>query len=110
MALSRGHRAHHKLNLAFRKHGDLGAFARGTAGDLEIIGDADTSQPAAFSCLGAPGRKSIPIGERQCSVHSVFVVEFTVHSGDEILRDGERAGKWTAAEASTLPSPTDARS
>jgi hypothetical protein len=38
------------------------------------------------------------------------LVEFTVHSGDEILRDGERAGEWTAAEASTLPSPTDARS
>ena len=38
------------------------------------------------------------------------LVEFTVHSGDEILRDCERAGEWTAAEASTLPSPTDARS
>ena len=38
------------------------------------------------------------------------LVEFAVHSGDEILRDGERAGEWTAAEASTLPSPTDARS
>ena len=38
------------------------------------------------------------------------LVEFTVHSGDEILRDCERAGEWTAAEASTLPRPTDARS
>ena len=38
------------------------------------------------------------------------LVEFTVHSGDEILRDCERAGEWTAAEATTLPSPTDARS
>ena len=28
------------------------------------------------------------------------LVEFTVHSGDEILRDGEWAGEWTAAEAS----------
>jgi phenylpyruvate tautomerase PptA (4-oxalocrotonate tautomerase family) len=28
------------------------------------------------------------------------LVEFTVHSGDEILRDGEWAGDWTAAEAS----------
>jgi len=27
------------------------------------------------------------------------LVEFTVHSGDEILRDGEWAGDWTAAEA-----------
>ena len=40
----------------------------------------------------------------------IALVEFTVHSGDEILRDCERAGEWTAAEASTLPSPTDARS
>jgi hypothetical protein len=28
------------------------------------------------------------------------LVEFTVHSGDEILRDGQWAGDWTAAEAS----------
>jgi len=28
------------------------------------------------------------------------LVEFTVHSGDEILRDGEWAGDWTAAEVS----------
>jgi hypothetical protein len=38
------------------------------------------------------------------------LVEFTVHSGDEILRDVKRAGEWTAAEGSTLPSLTDARS
>jgi phenylpyruvate tautomerase PptA (4-oxalocrotonate tautomerase family) len=36
--------------------------------------------------LGVPKRK--------------VLVEFTVHSGDEILRDGEWAGDWTAAEAS----------
>jgi phenylpyruvate tautomerase PptA (4-oxalocrotonate tautomerase family) len=28
------------------------------------------------------------------------LVEFTVHSGDEMLRDGDWAGEWTAAEAS----------
>jgi hypothetical protein len=28
------------------------------------------------------------------------LVEFTVHTGDEMLRDGEWAGDWTAAEAS----------
>jgi hypothetical protein len=38
------------------------------------------------------------------------LVEFAVHSGDEILRDGERAGEWTAAEASTLSSNADERS
>jgi phenylpyruvate tautomerase PptA (4-oxalocrotonate tautomerase family) len=38
------------------------------------------------------------------------LVEFTIHSGDEILRDGEWAGNWTAAEASSLPSDTDERS
>ena len=38
------------------------------------------------------------------------LVEFTVHSGDEILRDGEWAGEWTAAEASSLPSDIDDRS
>ena len=30
---------------------------------------------------------------------TVFV-EFTVHTSDEMLRDGEWAGEWTAAEAS----------
>jgi hypothetical protein len=38
------------------------------------------------------------------------LVEFTAHSGDEILRDGEWAGEWTAAEASSLPSHTGERS
>ena len=28
------------------------------------------------------------------------LIEFTVHSGDEMLRDGEWAGDWTAEEAS----------
>ena len=31
------------------------------------------------------------------------LVEFTVHTGEEILRDGEWAGEWTAAEASGRP-------
>ena len=38
------------------------------------------------------------------------LVEFTVHTGEEMLRDGEWAGDWTAAEASSLPSDTDERS
>src|SRR5271168_1343271 len=63
VALSRGHRAHHQLDPAFRKYGDLGALARGAAGDLDIIGDADTPQFTAFSCFVAPGRKAVPIGE-----------------------------------------------
>jgi phenylpyruvate tautomerase PptA (4-oxalocrotonate tautomerase family) len=28
------------------------------------------------------------------------LVEFTVHAGDEMLRDGDWAGEWTAAEGS----------
>ena len=28
------------------------------------------------------------------------LVEFTVHTGDEMLREGDWAGEWTAAEAS----------
>jgi hypothetical protein len=28
------------------------------------------------------------------------LVEFTIHSGDEMLRDGDWAGEWTEAEAS----------
>jgi phenylpyruvate tautomerase PptA (4-oxalocrotonate tautomerase family) len=31
---------------------------------------------------------------------STVLVEFTVHTGEEILRDGEWTGDWTAAEAS----------
>ena len=38
------------------------------------------------------------------------LVELTAHSGDEILRDGEWAGEWTAAEASSLLSDIDERS
>ncbi len=73
VALSRGHRAHHQLDLAFGKHGDLGALARCTAGDLDIIGDANTAQLAAFPSFGASGGESIPIGERQCRVQRILV-------------------------------------
>ena len=31
------------------------------------------------------------------------MVEFTSHTGDEILRDGEWTGEWTAAESSARP-------
>jgi phenylpyruvate tautomerase PptA (4-oxalocrotonate tautomerase family) len=31
------------------------------------------------------------------------LVEFTVHAGDEILRDGQWAGDWTDAEAAARP-------
>jgi phenylpyruvate tautomerase PptA (4-oxalocrotonate tautomerase family) len=31
------------------------------------------------------------------------MVEFTSHTGDEILRDGEWTGEWTAAESSAQP-------
>ena len=30
----------------------------------------------------------------------MVLVEFTVHTGDEMLRDGDWAGEWTVAEAS----------
>jgi hypothetical protein len=40
---------------------------------------------------------------------TVFV-EFTVHTGDEMLRDGEWAGDWTAAEASAGKPDTSVQS
>jgi hypothetical protein len=52
--------------------------SRRAAGDLDIIGDANTSQLAAFSRFGAPGRKVVPIGERQCRIHGVFVAAAVV--------------------------------
>ena len=56
MALAGGHGAHHQLDPAFGKDGDLGALARRAAGDLDIIGDADAAQPAAARAprRGAP--------------------------------------------------------
>jgi phenylpyruvate tautomerase PptA (4-oxalocrotonate tautomerase family) len=36
------------------------------------------------------------------------LIEFTVHSGDEMLRDGEWTGDWTAAEASAARPATHA--
>ena len=44
VALSRGHRAHHQLDPAFGKHGDLRALARGATGDLDIVGDETPSK------------------------------------------------------------------
>jgi hypothetical protein len=46
------------------------------------------------------GRRLVDIcGEVLGVPKRTVLVEFTVHSGDEMLRDGEWAGDWTAAEA-----------
>ena len=47
------------------------------------------------------GRRIVDICAEALGVskRTVFV-EFTVHTGDELLRDGRWAGEWTAAEAS----------
>src|SRR5215813_275736 len=48
------------------------------------------------------GRRIVDICSEVLAVPKrTVLVEFTVHSGDEILHDGEWAADWTAAEAST---------
>ena len=49
------------------------------------------------------GRRIVDICAEVLGVpkRTVFV-EFTVHSGEEMLRDGEWTGDWTAAEASAV--------
>jgi phenylpyruvate tautomerase PptA (4-oxalocrotonate tautomerase family) len=57
------------------------------------------------------GRRIVDIcGEVLGVPKRTVLVEFTVHSSDEILRDGEWTGDWTAAEASSLPCDTEERS
>ena len=47
------------------------------------------------------GRKIVDICVDVLNVpRKTVLVEFTAHSGDEILRDGEWAADWTPAEAS----------
>jgi phenylpyruvate tautomerase PptA (4-oxalocrotonate tautomerase family) len=46
------------------------------------------------------GRRIVDICSQVLNVpRRTVLVEFTVHAGDEILRDGKWAGDWTAAEA-----------
>jgi phenylpyruvate tautomerase PptA (4-oxalocrotonate tautomerase family) len=48
------------------------------------------------------GRRIVDICAEVLGVpKKTVLVEFTVHSGDEILRDGEWAADWTAAEATS---------
>ena len=54
------------------------------------------------------GRRIVEICSEVLGVPKGTVVEFTVHSGDEILRDGEWAADWTAAEASVETRATPA--
>ena len=57
------------------------------------------------------GRRIVDICAEVLGVpERTVLVEFTVHTGDEILRDGAWAGEWTHAEASSLPSDTNERS
>jgi hypothetical protein len=59
-------------------------------------GSANVSSTLFSNCMrGAVGP---PV--RAENLKRTVLVEFTVHTGDEILRDGEWAGDWTAAEAS----------
>src|SRR6516225_8679369 len=47
------------------------------------------------------GRRIVDICSEVLEVpRKTVLVEFTVHTGDEILRDGKWAGDWTEAEAS----------
>ena len=50
------------------------------------------------------GRRIVDICTEVLNVprRTVFV-EFTVHAGDELLRDGQWAGDWTDAEATAPP-------
>jgi phenylpyruvate tautomerase PptA (4-oxalocrotonate tautomerase family) len=48
------------------------------------------------------GRRIVDICAEVLGVpKKTVLVEFTVHTGEEILRDSEWAGDWTAAEASS---------
>lgn len=48
------------------------------------------------------GRRIVDICSEVLGVSKrTVLVEFTVHAGDEMLRDGEWANDWTPAEAST---------
>ena len=59
-------------------------------------GSANVSSTLFSNCMrGAAG----PLVRTE-NLKRTVLVEFTVHTGDEILRDDEWAGDWTAAEAS----------
>jgi hypothetical protein len=50
------------------------------------------------------GRRIVDICTEVLGVSKrTVLVEFTVHAGDEILRDGQWAGDWTDAEATARP-------
>jgi len=50
------------------------------------------------------GRRIVDICAEVLGVDKgTVLVEFTVHSGDEMLRDGEWAGDWMAAEVGSKP-------
>jgi hypothetical protein len=88
---------HDQLDPAFRKHGDLGTLAVRAAGEFDIIGDANAAQLAAFPSLRAPGRKSIPIGQRQRHVHCIFVTAAVVGDAKRVgmgLDRGRFAPIW----------------
>jgi hypothetical protein len=50
------------------------------------------------------GRRIVDICTEVLNVpRRTVLVEFTIHAGDEILRDGQWAGDWTDAEATARP-------
>ena len=58
-------------------------------------GSANVSSTLFSNCMRAAAGPPV----RAENLKRTVLVEFTVHTGDEILRDDEWAGDWTAAEA-----------
>src|SRR5215471_13961882 len=51
------------------------------------------------SVSNSAGASSTSVPRCSAFRRGTVLVEFTVHTGEEILRDGEWTGDWTAAEA-----------
>jgi hypothetical protein len=93
-------------------HGEIAADRVAAAGDfLGAVTLAEIRRGRSLDLRLELGRRIVDICAEVLGVPKrTVLVEFTLHTGDEILRDGAWTGEWTAVEASSLPNDTNERS
>src|SRR5262249_54273548 len=88
-------------NVAIAELGEDNLFHLGKDGlESGTMGMVETRRGRSVDQRLELGRRIVAICSEVLGVPKrTVLVEFTVHSGDEMLRDGEWAGDWTSAEA-----------
>src|SRR2546428_4178426 len=84
VSLVGGKGAEDHIDAAFGPHGDLGALARITRVQLDVVREADAAVPSAATRIGAPGLESLPVRQLDQAIQGGGVVAAVVDQADSV--------------------------